>query len=222
MENALRKIEETEQRFRDLLKEAPVSTALLTGPDLIIEIANDISLDLWGRDASIIGKKLLEAMPEMEWQPAYKELLKVYSTGVTYEGKEVVAYLKKNNVLEKVYVNFTYKAIFDSQGKVTGVFAVGYDVTEQVIARERIKDAEERARLAIESAGIGTFDLTYETGALITSERFSEIFGISGPRTRDEYIAFVHPEDQPIYIAAHRTAERTGLLLYELRIIHQD
>lgn len=222
MENALRKIEEREQRFRDLLKEAPVSTALLTGPDLIIEIANDISLDLWGRDASIIGKKLLEAMPEMEWQPAYKELLKVYSTGVTYVGKEVVAYLKKHDVLEKVYVNFTYKAIFDSHGKVTGVFAVGYDVTEQVIARERIQDAEERARLAIESAGMGTFDLTYETGVLITSARFSEIFGISGPRTRDEYIAFVHPDDHPIYLAAHRTAERTGVLMYELRIIHPD
>lgn len=222
MENALRKIAETEQRFRDLLKEAPVSTALLTGPDLIIEIANDISLDLWGRDASIIGKKLLEAMPEMEWQPAYKELLKVYSTGVPYEGKEVVAYLKKNDVLEKVYVNFTYKAIFDSHGKVTGVFAVGYDVTEQVIARERIKDAEERARLAIESGGMGTFDLSYETGELITSERFSEIFGISGQRTRDEYIAFIHPEDHAIYLAAHKTAERTGVLMYELRIIHPD
>lgn len=222
MENALRKIAETEQRFRDLLKEAPVSTALLTGPDLIIEIANDISLDLWGRDASIIGKRLLDAMPEMEWQPAYKELLKVYSTGVTYEGKEVVAYLKKNDVLEKVYVNFTYKAIFDSHGKVTGVFAVGYDVTEQVIARERIKDAEERARLAIESGGMGTFDLRYETGELITSERFSEIFGISGQRTRDEYIAFIHPEDHSIYLSAHRTAERTGVLMYELRIIHPD
>jgi PAS domain S-box-containing protein len=222
MENALRKIEETEQRFRDLLKEAPVSTALLTGPDLIIEIANDISLELWGRDASIIGKKLLEAMPEMEWQPAYKELLRVYSTGVTYEGKEVEAYLKKRDVLEKVYVNFTYKAIFDLHGKVTGVFAVGFDVTEQVIARERIKDAEERARLAIESAGIGTFDLTYETGALITSERFSEIFGISGQRTRDEYIAFVHPEDLHIHAAAHLAAQKSGVLLYELRIIHPD
>lgn len=222
MENALRKIAETEQRFRDLLKEAPVSTALLTGPDLIIEIANDISLDLWGRDASIIGKKLLEAMPEMEWQPAYKELLKVYSTGVTYEGKEVVAYLKKHNVLEKVYVNFIYKAIFDSHGKVTGVFAVGYDVTEQVVARERIKDAEERARLAIESAGIGTFDLTYETGALITSQRFSEIFGITGPRTRDEYIAFIHPEDRAIHTEAHRIAGQTGVLFYELRIVRND
>jgi PAS domain S-box-containing protein len=222
MENALRKIEETEQRFRNLLKEAPVSTALLTGPDLIIEIANDISLDLWGRDTSIIGKRLLEAMPEMEWQPAYKELLKVYSTGATYEGKEVVAYLTKNDILEKVYVNFTYKAIFDTDGKVTGVLAIGYDVTEQVIARERIKDAEERARLAIESAGIGTFDLTYETGELVTSERFSQIFGISGQRTRDEYIAFVHPEDKHIYLAAHKTAAQSGVLFYEVRIIHQD
>lgn len=222
MENALRKIEETEQRFRNLLKEAPVSTALLTGPDLIVEIANDISLDLWGKDSSIIGKKILEAMPEMEWQPAYKELLKVYSTGVTYEGKEVIAYLKRNDVLEKVYVNFTYKAIFDTDGKVISVLAIGYDVTEQVIARERIKDAEERARLAIESAGIGTFDLTYETGELVTSERFSEIFGISGQRTRDEYIAFVHPEDKHIYLAAHKTAAQSGVLFYEVRIIHQD
>jgi PAS domain-containing protein len=128
MKDALQRLEDTEQRFRNLLKEAPVSTALLTGPDLIIEIANDASLNLWGKDESIIGKKLLEAMPEMEGQVVYNELLKVYATGITYEGKESAAYLKINNVMQPVFVNFIYKAIRDPEGNITGVLAMGYDV----------------------------------------------------------------------------------------------
>ena len=222
MKDALQRLEDTEQRFRNLLKEAPVSTALLTGPDLIIEIANDASLNLWGKDESIIGKKLLEAMPEMEGQVVYNELLKVYATGITYEGKESAAYLKINNVMQPVFVNFIYKAIRDPEGNITGVLAMGYDVTEQVLARERIKEAEESARLAIESAGIGTFDFNFNTKYIVTSPRFDRIFGFDAPGKFEDYINVIHPDDQKIRGAAHLHAFESGTLFYEARIIFKD
>jgi hypothetical protein len=172
----------TESQFRNLINEAPFSAAVLSGDDLIIELANEISLKLWGKDKSIIGKRLLEALPEMQGQPVFKVLKDVYNTGITYEGKENVAYLEVNGIRKKLYVNFVYKAIHDDKGRISGVFAAGYDVSEHVEAREKLAVSEERARLAVDAAGMGTFELHYPTGSTVTSPRFDAIFGFSSPR----------------------------------------
>jgi len=51
-----------------LFSQAPVAMCLLTGDDLIIENANPQILELWGRDSSVIGKPLFEALPEVKSQ----------------------------------------------------------------------------------------------------------------------------------------------------------
>jgi PAS domain S-box-containing protein len=144
-----------EQRFHSLFHEAPFSAALLSGDDFKIEMANSASLRLWGKDNTIIGNPLLEAMPEIYDQEVYKILREVYRTGETYEGKEHTAYLEKKGVLEKIYVNLVYKAIKDPTGKITGVFAVGYDVTEQVVSKHRLIESEENIRNIFEQAPVG-------------------------------------------------------------------
>ena len=145
-----------EQQFKNLFDEAPFSAAFFRGDGLSIEMANNVSLELWGKDKSILGKPLLEGIPEIRDQEVFNLLTGVYRTGKTYEGKEHVAYLQKNGRLEKIYVNLVYKPIRDAQGNITGVFAYGYDVTEQVVAREELKesfkklqDSEERYRTLI-------------------------------------------------------------------------
>jgi PAS domain S-box-containing protein len=211
-----------EQKFRSLFNEAPFSAVLLSGDNFIVEMANAISLDLWGKDTSIVGKPLLEGMPEIKDQEVYKILCDVYHTGVTYEGQEHTAYLRKNGELKRLYVNLVYKAIRDNNGKITGVFAVGYDVTIQVESRRRLQESETRARVAIESTGLGTFQLDYNTGETTMSDRFNEIFGFGPDAKHQDYIRIVHPDDLEIRRLAHQKALDTGRLKYEVRIILED
>jgi signal transduction histidine kinase len=222
MEKVLKKHPDTEMRVRSLLNEAPFSTALLSGPDLVVELANEASLQLWGKDESIIGKKLLDALPEIATQPFYGILKQVYLTGETFEGKESIAHLKVNGEMKQVYVNFVFKAMHNDSGDINGVLATGYDVTELVEARKKIADAEERARLAIESAGAGTFDRNYLTGEMITSARFDAMYGFDEPRKVDDYIALVHPEDLPVREEAVKNAFKNGDVFYEIRLIWAD
>jgi PAS domain S-box-containing protein len=222
MANTINHLHATEDRFKGLINQAPFSTALLVGDDFIIEVANDISLQLWGKDSSVIGKPLLEAMPEMEEQDVYIKLKEVYHTGVTYEGKENIAYLQTPEGLKKIYVNLVFKAITDEEGTISAVFAVGYDVTEHVESRQRIAEAEERARLAVESAGLGTFDLNLQTDSLITSPRMDAIFGFRESRPYQDYIDAVHPDDRAIRIRAHEHSLTTGELDYSARIVRPD
>ncbi|MEY2560232.1 MAG: hypothetical protein QOG51_647 [Verrucomicrobiota bacterium] len=81
------------------------------------------------------------------------------------------------------------------------------------LAREReakLKESQERLRLATEAADIGTFDFDPKTGELEFSERSRELFGIP-PETRmtyDIYLAGVHPDDRHI---VHETVQRVRM-----------
>jgi PAS domain S-box-containing protein len=218
----LNQIEHSDERFKTLLNEAPFSTALLTGKDFIIELANIISLKLWNKDESVIGKPLLEAMPEIITQSVYVDLKKVYETGVTYEGKEIVAYLQTEGVQKRIYVNLTYKALRDEEGNISAVLAVGVDVTDHVEARKKLYEAEERARMAVESAGLGTFDYDYSSNTLITSARMDAIFGFTEPQPYKKYLDAIDTRDQNVRKVAHNRANETGWLDYEVRLKRQN
>jgi PAS domain S-box-containing protein len=139
-------LQSTEKKFISLLNEGPISYSMFRGSDFVIELANDEALKLWGKDKSVIGKKLTDAIPELIGQPYLKIIENVYHTGMTYEGKENLAYLEKNGVLTPVYVNFIYKAVPNDAGDEHRILCVGYDVTEQVTSRKATEDAEARAR----------------------------------------------------------------------------
>ena len=168
-----------DHRFRNLFEEAPFSAALYAGPEFVIEMANETTLKWWRLDSSILGKPLLQAIPEMGSHPLFQILKKVYESGVVYEGRERVVLPDANGIPKKVYVNTVYKPIRDDGKNITGILAIGHDVTTQVAEKQKLEELEERARMAIESAGLGTFDLDYKTGIIIT---------ISPPKNNEEVL----------------------------------
>jgi two-component system CheB/CheR fusion protein len=66
-----------------------------------------------------------------------------------------------------------------------------------------LEGAEERSRLALDAARLGTFDYDVRTGALHWDARTRELFG-AGPSFEPTYAAFlagVHPDDRPAIAA---------------------
>ena len=88
------------------------------------------------------------------------------------------------------------------------------DITERKeqerLAHEReakLKESQDRLRLATEAADIGTFDFFPSTGELQFSDRSRELFGIppEATVTYETYLAGVHPEDRHV---VHETVHR--------------
>ena len=100
--SALLNLKTFEDRFRNLLDEAPFSAALLTGDEFVIDMANEVTLKLWGKDKSIIGMRLLDAVPEFKGQEVYYNLKHAFETGEVFEGKERIAYLDIEGDLRKI------------------------------------------------------------------------------------------------------------------------
>ena len=150
------------QHIHNLFIQAPVGICILKGPDMIIELANDAVLQIWGKTKDIIGKPLLAGLPEIEGTEYPAMLKEVYEKGVAHFANERSVYLVRNNVKELVYFNFVYQPLYEVDSTISGVLAAATEVTEQVAARKAVEDAEERLRMAAEGTGLATWDLNLE------------------------------------------------------------
>lgn len=125
-------VEESEKRFRSLILEAPMATALYVGEDMVIEVANEAMLQLWGKSSAAIGRKLIDAVPELEGQPFIPILQQVFKTGETYHTDQQRAELVIDGKLQSFWFNFTYKPLHDAAGKVYAILNMATDITRQV------------------------------------------------------------------------------------------
>jgi PAS domain S-box-containing protein len=151
----LDRIEQNEKRFRSMIEQAPVAMGVLKGPELVIETANNMLLELWGKDGSIIGKTILAGLPEITGQPFPHLLREVMETGKTYYGYEAQAALKRNGVMEQCYFNFVYAPYYE-EGALTGVQVVAAEVTSQILAKKELQESEKRFRKLVEEAPVAT------------------------------------------------------------------
>ncbi|RYD53426.1 MAG: PAS domain S-box protein [Sphingobacteriales bacterium] len=149
-------LSESEQRFRDVFEQAPMAIALLSGPELTIELGNDRIFELWGKDRSITGQQLIKALPELDGQIFIGLLQNAYRTGEAFFGTGVQAQLMRNGQLEHPYFDFAYTPVRDATGAITGIMVLATEVTEREQASQAIAASEAKFRSLIEEAPFPT------------------------------------------------------------------
>ena len=144
---AHQKIIESEASLRNTILQAPVAMCILRGASFVVEIANERMFELWGKgENELLNKPIFEGLPEAKHQ-GFEELLHhVFTTGETFTANEQPTKLPRNGTIDTVYVNFVYEPFKEGDGKITGVIAVAIDVTDQVRARLKVAESEERFR----------------------------------------------------------------------------
>lgn len=158
--DTMRKLEESEKRFRNLVQQAPVATAIYVGREMQIQWANDAMIALWGKDRSVIGKTIRQSLPELDGQPFNDLLDQVYTTGKMYQATEDRGDLVVNGQLQTFYFNFSYKPLRDVEGNVYGILNMAIDVTEQVRTKKKLEESERNFRNLILQAPFGICLLT--------------------------------------------------------------
>lgn len=125
------------------LASSPAPTSIYSGNDMIIRFANEGMLALWGKDSSVIGKPLMEAIPELEGQPFLALLQEVWRSGKTYSVHEAPARLIKNGVEKLDYFDYEYKALTDQNNKTWCILNTALEVTSRREFLQQIKEKEE-------------------------------------------------------------------------------
>lgn len=150
---AKQKIEQSEENFRNMILQAPVAMCILMGPSHIVEVANSLMIELWGKSKEdVVNKPLFEALPDAREQGLEQLLTEVYTTGITFKADERPVQLLRNGELETVYQNFVYEPYKDAGKTVLGVFVISVNVTEQVLTRQRIEEIVKERTKELETA----------------------------------------------------------------------
>ena len=154
-------VEQAQSNFNNkaLLANAPFAIGVLSGRELIIELANVKILEVWGKTDSVIGRPLEIALPELKTQPFLKILDEVYTTGVPFYGKELSVFLLRENILEEVFFNFVYQPLQDTDGNTVNIMIVATEVTNEIKARRLLESVEQQMEGMVMNSteGMGIF-----------------------------------------------------------------
>lgn len=151
------------------LSASPSPTAIYSGEEMIIHFANAGMLELWGKDASVIGKPLMEAIPELEGQPFLELLQGVWRTGKTYSVHEAPAKLIKNGVETLDYFDYEYRALTDHENKTWCILNTALEVTARREFLEEIREKDEREHALKEEMAATLEELTASNDELSDS-----------------------------------------------------
>ena len=155
-EKLLHALDVERSRLSDVFRRAPSFIVVFRGPDHTYEFVNEAYYQLVGH-RSIIGKPLLEAIPEIRGQGFDGILTNVLETGEPWVGREAPVQLQRTPgaELETRYLDMVFQALTEADGTRSGVVVHGSDITAQVLARrevERLLGESERARAEAEAA----------------------------------------------------------------------
>lgn len=194
----LENFQEEAHIFRTIVEASPFPVYLCIGEDLLVTVANEATLKAWGKTREVIGKPFHEILPELEDQPFRQLLLEVYHTGNSCSFTNQRVDINIDSALQTFYFTFSYQPFKDHTGIVKGVFCIASDVTDLVLAKDKLAASEESARLAIEAARLGTFDKNLVSGEMFRDARYRELFDIQGENSvtyEADFLQGLHPDD---------------------------
>ncbi|SNR80992.1 PAS domain-containing protein [Hymenobacter mucosus] len=144
--------EDQQQQLQELFLQAPAPIVILDGPEWVFQLVNPAyQRNFPGRE--LVGKPLLQALPELVGTPIPKLLTWVYQTGEPVTMEELPLWMARyeGQALEEMYWSFTCQARRNAQGDIDGVRIFAHDITEQVRTRRQVEASTQQLRLITDS-----------------------------------------------------------------------
>lgn len=223
LNEAKQKVEESEKRFRDTVKQAPLGIVILRGTENVTEMANESYLQIIDQtEEQFVGKPLFETLPQTK-ETIAPIIAEIYKTGNAFYGYEFPVNLNRYGNTETSYFNFVYHPLKENN-IISGIMVVATEVTATVKAKHLIEENEEKLKLIIEASDLGVFDVNLKSDDIVVSDRCHEILGFKGQDnlTHDDLLTHIHPDDRVMRKKAFEKAFEVGTLHYQSKVIYND
>ena len=164
------------RRLAEIFRQAPVAIAILSGPDHTYEFANEPYIQLVG-DRPLLGKPLLEALPELTGQGIRELLDGVRNSGKPFVGGSIRALLNRGagGAAEEAFFRLVYQPMLDGDGQSSGIVVVATEVTELATAR---REAESANRAKDEFIAMLSHELRNPLSPILTALQLMKLRGI--------------------------------------------
>jgi PAS domain S-box-containing protein len=188
-------LKRSENRFRSLIQTAPIVIMHITSDHRIVEF-NKEAEELYGKKREdVIGKDYFKLfLPEKEWERVSSDIKKVLS------GQPTIGYLSEviDKDGNKRIIFWNIDSLLESDGRATGIIAVGVDVTTRVESEEKIKSSEKKYKSLLESVKSEYFFYSHGTDGVFTflSPSVTDILGYTEEEFKTHYSEYM--TDSPI------------------------
>jgi PAS domain S-box-containing protein len=164
---------------------------------------------LWGkRQQTVLGKPLFESVPYLKGLGYQERLEGVLSTGTSAVGNEIPVSAMRNGKLEQVYLTFIHQPIRDNTGTIISIISIVHEVTQQVVARQKIEASEARVQRLLDSMPQIAWTSNREGSNTYLNQQWYQFTGTRYAENFDEtWPLYIHPDD----VAGIREQRRASL-----------
>jgi PAS domain S-box-containing protein len=156
-ERLLGSLEFERKRLAMVFAQAPGFLCVLRGPEHVIELTN-ARLEALCAKPVLVGKRIIDAIPEFEEQGFILLLDHVLESGQPFVGTEMrVVFEREGGASEMRFLDFVYQPIVEEDGSHSGILVHGVDVTDRVLANRALRESERRGRAQFEAIPVPTF-----------------------------------------------------------------
>ena len=213
----------TEQRFRIFFEQSPVGLSL-TAPDGRLQRVNQAFCDLVGYTPDELATLPFESITHPD------------DAVTSSEGaKELLAGKRETWSMEKRYFTKDRRVVWarvetnlarDDEGNPLYFLTHAFDITERRRTDAALRESEERLRLALEAARMGTFDWDVPDDRIVWSRLHEELWGFAPDEFDGRFESFssrIHSDDRPgVADAMDRSIESREAFTHEFRVVWPD
>ncbi|MGK2908589.1 MAG: PAS domain-containing sensor histidine kinase [Sphingobium sp.] len=202
-------------RFEKLYDQAPGFIATSEGREHRFTFVNKAYKQLVGR-ADLLGRTVIDALPELAGQGIINLLDKVFETGEAFVGRDIPMQFSKDNEAPTLrYVNFVYQPVHDGDGAINGIFCEGYDVTAEREAADKL------SLLQAEVAHLSRVNAMGMMAATLAHELNQPLAAISHYAAGGGRLVDPHSQDADMLLgslrATEEAAQRAGEIIRNVR-----
>lgn len=222
---AMEGIRQSEQRFQNLVREATIGIIVLRGEDMVVDVVNETYGKLISKKPEeLLQKMLFSVIPESE--KTFRPIIE----GVRTSGQPLYLYHQPYQVSPdgkeiKGYLNLIYQPYREFDGSITGVIVLCQDVTEVVLARQKLEQSEASFRDLVMQAPVAIAVLAgKELIAETVNDDFLQLIGKSREGIVDRPLYEVIPEISNKVTEAQQEihAASTSIVLNELPFVLEE
>ncbi len=197
-----------------MILRSPIAMVLLWGPTGIMIYNEAAAMQAPNRHPDMLGMSALDAWPEAA--ALTQEMLTLCLAGGSRSFTDERVTLFQNGVGEDVRLDLVYSPVVDETGEAAGVLVVTREANARAMADERLRIAQEAAR-------VGTFEWYPRTHRLVVSDMYRQIYGFRADEevTDQKLLAMLPPEDRPLSGNVRITQPGNPLAYAEYRIRHR-
>jgi PAS domain S-box-containing protein len=220
---ARQQLNETRALLESLMQSAPVGICFLDDQKRYRSVNTHLA-QINGFPANDhIGRTMAEIVPSIGAQ-AERLFGQVMETGKPLLNIELSGHTAQSPEKQKVWLQSWYPVLKEN-GKALGIGIIVQDITQRKRVEEQLRLNEERYRLAVDAAELGTFHCPVPLGPIIWNTKCKEHFWLpeKAEVSFEVFYAILHPDDrEPTRQAIETALRERGIYDVEYRTVAPD